>query len=130
MNSCLFQFLAISKGVAYTLAYLQVAHVDGVEGDEAHLSQIGLTILSQVFLVDYDVHYLRHDIATGGTLIYFLLYSTLEGHGEVREHRSIHFSSFFDRPPPYGQPCPSVFCHSLYRHSQPKQQYRQWRRQQ
>ena len=92
----LFQRQAVAEGVADAGAQLDVAIVDGIEGDQAHLLYVRLAVLGQIGLVAYDVDNLADQIASGFRLVDFLLDAAFERHGEVGEHRGVDMSRLDD----------------------------------
>ena len=60
----LFELGAVLEGITHTLADFKIAEVNGIEGQQVHLLQVGLAVLGKVFLVDSDVQNLSHDVVT------------------------------------------------------------------
>lgn len=61
--------------------------VDGIEGNQFHLPDIGLAILGQVLLITEDVHNFSYEVLASPTLVYLLSYTTLQLHRELLENR-------------------------------------------
>lgn len=68
--------------------------MNGVEGDETHLLEVGLAVGCQVFLVGQDVDDLGNEVVSGGALLVAFGNAAFQGEGEVGEYGCVDFLGF------------------------------------
>ena len=75
--------MAVAEGLAEAVAEGKVGGVDGVEGDEVHLFEVGLAVGGKEFFIADDVDDFGHKVEAGFGFVVFLDDAALEGQGEV-----------------------------------------------
>ena len=75
--------MAVAEGLAEAVAEGKVGGVDGVEGDEMHLFEVGLAVGGKEFFIADDVDDFGHKVEAGFGFVVFLDDAALEGQGEV-----------------------------------------------
>ena len=75
--------MAVAEGLAEAVAEGKVGGVDGVEGDEVHLFEVGLAVGGKEFFIADGVDDFGHKVEAGFGFVVFLDDAALEGQGEV-----------------------------------------------
>ena len=75
--------VAVAEGLAEAVAEGKVGGVDGVEGDEVLLFEVGLAVGGKEFFIADDVDDFGHKVEAGFGFVVFLDDAALEGQGEV-----------------------------------------------
>ena len=75
--------MAVAEGLAEAVAEGKVGGVDGVEGDEVLLFEVGLAVGGKEFFIADDVDDFGHKVEAGFGFVVFLDDAALEGQGEV-----------------------------------------------